>query len=465
MEPAAKGLTSQVNTSSEPVAVERDCLFISYATEDAAFVRWLALKLSACGYKVWWDRDRLHGGGAFPSEIDQAIKVKAFRVLAVLSHHSSSKPNPERERTIALAVGRERNEDFLIPLNLELKASELPWMTSNLSFVSFMDNWAAGLAQLLDDLRHAGAPCFAEQARSLVGANLSQTTFIVDVAESVWLNCFAIADVPLGLSRYEWSVDVDDAAFGSWVHHREGPRVSWSFEAPPAGVSKRSPARDQYALNPSTRVNGVNVNHVATSLLRQYVEARCFARGLAQVPGARVFYFPETLEIASRLPFILPSGRQTWVRPVGTRRIWQRGVPEQVRYHLAFTFRIELGRLGTPLLQVRPTVHFMTMSGGEIDARRNVRRAKAVRRAWYNDKWLARVAAFGSYLADDADSWKLTESLPTTISRAPLWLESATSLDEVARRKALKVDAESDGDEVDEGDLHVDDDDGDDGDE
>jgi len=435
------------------VVDRREFLFISYATEDFAFVRWLSLKLSACGYRVWWDREQLHGGAPFPTDIDVAIKQRAFCVLAVLSHHSSHKPNPDRERSIALAIGRERGEQFLIPLNLELKPSELPWMMSNLTFVPFMDDWAAGLRQLLSDLRSARAPCFPDEASALVHANLSQATFIVDEPEDVWLNLFPIGEVPLGISRYEWAHDVPDESLLSWVHHREGPRACWAFEPPPDLPGVQKPARDQYALS-AYRVNGVNLNHTTSSLLRRYVEDRCRARGLVELPGkprASSFYFPDTLPVASRLSFTLPNGRATWMQPVGIRRVWQRGQPEQVRYHLAFSFKVELTRLGLPVIQLSPSVYFTTVTGEPLDSARNVRRAKALRRAWFNDKWLARVSAIGSYLADGAPSWKVIPLLETTVCGVPLGLRSSPSLDEPARALSLAVDEPE---EADDADLH-----------
>lgn len=137
----------------------------------------------------------------------------------------------------------------------------------------------------------------------------------------------------------------------------------------------------------------------------------------------------------------------TWIRPVGTRHIWQRRETEQVRHHLAFSFRIELSRLGLPVLQIRPTVHFTTMDGAAVDSGRNVRRAKAVRRTWYNDKWLARISAIGSYIADGAQSWKISPSLGTAVSAVPLSLTVSSRLDEGARALALNLDEVSDSDE------------------
>jgi hypothetical protein len=98
---------------------QRDHLFISYATEDASFSEWLTLKLTAEGYKVWCDQIKLLGGESYPRDIDKAIKEQTFRLLALVSKHSISIPNPLKERNLALNIARQRQEDFLIPLNVD----------------------------------------------------------------------------------------------------------------------------------------------------------------------------------------------------------------------------------------------------------------------------------------------------------------------------------------------------------
>src|SRR2546426_10211359 len=121
----------------------RDHLFLSYATEDWGFVEWLALRLTSEGYRVWCDRFKLLGGESYPRDIDAAIKDRTFRFLTVLSHHSVKKTNPLKERTLALNLARERKENFVIPINLDgLSPSDLDWMVSDLTFISFHLSWA-----------------------------------------------------------------------------------------------------------------------------------------------------------------------------------------------------------------------------------------------------------------------------------------------------------------------------------
>ena len=98
----------------------REHLFISYASEDWIFADWLALKLASEGYQVWYDRIKLLGGESYPRDITNAIKNQTFRVLALLSRNSIEKPNPVKERTLALNIAKDRNTDFLIPINVDL---------------------------------------------------------------------------------------------------------------------------------------------------------------------------------------------------------------------------------------------------------------------------------------------------------------------------------------------------------
>ncbi|MBI5851773.1 MAG: toll/interleukin-1 receptor domain-containing protein [Planctomycetes bacterium] len=61
------------------LAPTRDHLFVSYASEDAAFAQWPTLRLTAAGYKVWCDQIKLLGGESYPVDIDAAIWTRKFR--------------------------------------------------------------------------------------------------------------------------------------------------------------------------------------------------------------------------------------------------------------------------------------------------------------------------------------------------------------------------------------------------
>src|SRR5690242_5913167 len=108
--------SSSAVSSDEQLATidpQRDHLFLSYAWEDAALAEWLYRKLTAAGYLVWCDRFKVFGGDRWPKDIDDAIRRRTFRLIALISRFSLEKPNPTKERQLALALSKERNEaDF-----------------------------------------------------------------------------------------------------------------------------------------------------------------------------------------------------------------------------------------------------------------------------------------------------------------------------------------------------------------
>ena len=117
----------------------KNYLFISYAKEDLVFVDWLTKKLNTLGYNVWIDKQKLQGGESYSKEFPKIIKNETFRFLAVLSKNSINKDNPQKERTIATNVKREKKiSDFVIPIKLDdFKNSDLPFFASNLTYISF----------------------------------------------------------------------------------------------------------------------------------------------------------------------------------------------------------------------------------------------------------------------------------------------------------------------------------------
>lgn len=85
----------------------RDLVFGSHANpEDNEFCRWLMLRLGREGYPVWLDLNRLLGGENFWSDIEQAIRNRAVKVLYVLSRTSNTKPGALKELALAQTVAK-----------------------------------------------------------------------------------------------------------------------------------------------------------------------------------------------------------------------------------------------------------------------------------------------------------------------------------------------------------------------
>ena len=101
------------------ISTESDHIFISFAPEDDALADWLTRKLTAEGYLVWCERFNLLGGETYPDDIDDAIRHRTFRVVALYSQASLGNPEVTRQRALALSIGSERSNDFLIPINVD----------------------------------------------------------------------------------------------------------------------------------------------------------------------------------------------------------------------------------------------------------------------------------------------------------------------------------------------------------
>lgn len=177
-------------------------LFISYAIEDVSLASWLARKLSACGYAVWFDQMKLLGGEPWPQTIDDAIKQRTFRMLALMSASSVHKPNPSKERTLALNIARSRGiPDFLITLKVD--DAELDWMTTDISYIPFNKSWADGWRQLIEKLDNVAAPKTLTHGATLAASTFPKSDELVRTEpETLTANVVRVKAFPDKLSVY-----------------------------------------------------------------------------------------------------------------------------------------------------------------------------------------------------------------------------------------------------------------------
>jgi hypothetical protein len=142
---------------------ERDVIFISHATpDDNEFDRWLGTRLTGYGYKVWADIFDLAGGTPFWVSIEDAIRKRAVKVIAVVSHASC---HPDRsgvcnEISVADAAKKAlKDPEFIIPVRVDdVPFADLPIQIHQLNTIDFSEGWGAKLADLVDTLTKAGVP-------------------------------------------------------------------------------------------------------------------------------------------------------------------------------------------------------------------------------------------------------------------------------------------------------------------
>jgi hypothetical protein len=377
------------------MAAPRTHLFISYAVEDSLFVDWLCLRLLNEGYDVWCDRLKLLGGESYPRDIDAAISTAAFRFIAVLSGNSIQKVNPVKERTAALAIARERKENFVIPLNLDgLGASELGWMQSDLTYIPFGD-WKQGFAQLLKNLETAGAPKSA--APTSVAALLQSAKCVNSAPEILWSTLVPIKRIPSRLYRYEHNVAMTPSnalrAAAAWPYCRENASVCWSFQAPPAELLEEYRFVHRGTCDGWRSASGPDLNfyNIGKKVINSTLFHSLLSAGLRYDADNRYVYVPNEKRF-ERLTFSTPAGA-SWIKAVGLRSFWTTQGRDSVRYHLSPALSAWLDFCGQDAVCVRIRLYLTQLDGTPIKPSLMQSRRKVICKSWWNHQWLSRIFA------------------------------------------------------------------------
>ncbi|MEA4879258.1 MAG: toll/interleukin-1 receptor domain-containing protein [Dehalococcoides mccartyi] len=410
---------------TQPLA---DHLFISYATEDGELAEWLALKLTAEGYKVWCDRVKLLGGESYPRDIDNAIKTQTFRMLALISKNSLTKENPLKERTLGHNISRQRKIDFVIPLLTDaIRSDELDWMDSDLTYIPFRDSWAQGLVQLIKKLRSIDTPVPLSNGARFVSEWVAQQSSLSDNKERLWTNIFEIKSMPDFVYRITPPNDFKVTDPG-WIFHEQSERVLWSFEVPDSKL-------DYIAVkwNDSRRVPyGVPPIDIATMLIKEHMRRLCIKKK-AQETLDGIIYLSNLTAPDGWLRFTDYKGKQTRVLATSQRTVRSiGGVRNPYRYHLAPVFRPLLRKYGIPVLELQVRLYLTDMSGKALQPGITNRRRKRIARSWWNYQWISRVFAISQWLFDGQSTYNLVEgrNYEITITGVPLSIMAPLGIDE-----------------------------------
>src|SRR5881396_364469 len=378
--------------SGTAYSTEHDHLFISYASEDHAFADWLALRLACEGYKVWYDRIKLLGGESYPKDVDHAIKDKTFRLIAVLSRHSLEKPNPLKERTLAMSISKELGVNFVIPLNLDgLSPIELPWSVADLTYIPFYKSWAQGLSQLFKRLAADGVPREREGGLSRVAGWATWEESATASSERLWTNLMPLAEIPKGITQYRVPPKTDTGPLSeTWPSYPQGATAFWAFVPPSDDFGFQIAAKREVDWRSPYELLQIRPRDAVAHLIKRHAVAYCLSRGAKLDSTGKYLFFPPGLLEGDKLHFKNYEGRKTYVRVVGVRKFRTALGPSHSRYHLAFSLRPEF-RLGKPFLQLGVSVHLTDLDGHEIPAPSAGRRRKALVKTWFNHQWLSRV--------------------------------------------------------------------------
>lgn len=389
-----------------------DLLFISYATEDAHLAEWLALKLALDGYGVWCDRFNLLGGESYPRDIDDAIKNRSFRMLALMSRHSLRKPNPLKERTLGYNLSRSRKVDFVIPLVVDdIRADELDWMSSDITFISFRDSWAQGLRGLLKRLDTLKAPRSLEHGSQLVSNHVAEHSKVLAESERIWSNLFEIHSMPQNVYRVVLPEGVCQPS-SSAVAFRQSSRILWSLQQP--RWDSEAPSGDitvhDWKLDRRS-IQGITPAYAVERLLHELVRKRLLARGAKETPDQLHLHLSYEATHDGWLSFAAHDARRSRVRAIGQRTFRATDGSRSVcRYYLVPVFRPTLSKYGLACLELNIRLHLTDGTGIPLDSKSGLRRRKRIARGWWNHQWLSRVLAIGEWMSGGQPTYDLADS-------------------------------------------------------
>ncbi|MCC6228558.1 MAG: toll/interleukin-1 receptor domain-containing protein [Phycisphaerales bacterium] len=426
----------------------RDHLFISYAWEDQAFARWLALRLTSEGYRVWIDQLKLLGGESWPNDIDAAIKTRTFRMLGLLSKHSIAKPNPVKERTLALNLAKKPEmRGFLIPLNVDgLAAVDLDWLSSDITFIPFAASWAKGFAQLLKLLERERCPKFEGDGRAIVRSVAGNPDVVIQRPDTLTSNVQRFTQVPANLTVFKVEPKLGKGIAGDagrdWAFYTVSPGLVVAFDAPEPDLATWLKADPVRTVNwrETSNVEGINTHNVVTSLLRSAVETRCRLRGLTWSRNSEAFYFGGP--VGRSLPVLLPSGERTTVQHSGQRTYFRIGQPKvQYRYRLAAKPCVERDLWGEFALAWRLRFYFTDPAEEPLLPSQQLSRRKHVTRSWFNRHWLVRHLAVMQFLQDADGLMRIGPAGPqqVIVSGAPLSFVAPLAIDEEALESLQEI--------------------------
>ena len=373
--------------------MNKEKIFISYATEDKNFAYWLDLKLRTLGYSTWIDKDKLLGGESFVEDIDKAIKNDSKCLVAIISKSSINKSAPRRERTLAASIGKELDDTFLIPVMLDFfKTSELSWDLSDLSHISFTSGWADGLAKLLRKLESINVPKSALQLMPLAYEVDSRypTNYSFEYA---WTNMFKFVNIPNSLWRIETSTPFIPEKFPKkYPFVKISDTEFWAFDDEiPKSLLNIVNKRGVYIPNSDS---SSDFNKIRKSLIRESIAIHAQSLGMLRKSDTKnEFYFPYGSTEKNILYFTLNDATH-WIKHSGIRRF---SYTEQFQYHLSFSYSL-IGDSGDLYLRISPNFVLTDMNDNPLDPARILSRRKKLCKMMFNDAWLKRLKAITSFL-------------------------------------------------------------------
>lgn len=389
---------------------ECDMLFISYAPADQTLALWLSRRLLADGFRVWCEDISLLGGMNRVQVIEQVIRTRSFRMLALYSNASLSNPDVNLQRSIAHDIGAQRAGEFLVPLAVEqIDPSALDWKTRSLAFVPFDRSWAEGLRLLLRKLVDADCPRPVHDGRGVAAGTVRTQDVLRAEPELIFSNCLPIVRLPTAIQRFCTSTRLTKDQIrdlqARWAFHVVDETRFLSFHQP-LGNDVRELGLEQkggFDFTYLETIDGCRSANLVPELIRKSLLVKCGERGLKRCPEKKQFFFPAGLLEGDRLRLVRPDRTKTWVNSHGERKYWRPQKSEMYRYSLSPAFDVRQFPNGSHVVLMRVRIYLTDTLDRPLPRAKIVSRRKHLCKGWWNHEWFNRLLAVAQFLAEGSE--------------------------------------------------------------
>lgn len=454
--PSKEQIHSQAVRTAEVV---RDIVFISHANpEDNEFATWLYSRLVRLGYKVWYDVGSLRAGDTFWDEIEDTIRNRTARFIAVLSKAAQVKQGCLDEINLAINVERGTGvRNFVLPVRIDdLPFAEVRANLARKNIADFSNSWAHGLAQLINSFERDRVPRKPEAGPSQLlevwRAQRSLSTPVVREPESLLTNWLPIVSLPSAVYLYHGEVS-PQVAEEPLIAYEDTVLSFVPFETSTTFRRRGAVATDDFLRgNPSgfLRLPPPIAQNAITHLVRQMWNQTMAARGLTryELSGRRVcWYFPENTPPSA---FIDAEGARR------RRSLWGISERRRVKWHFAVEANPVLSN--PQRLTLLEHVCFTREDGSLVDAKVGHRLRRSFCKNWWNDRWRDLLIGGLVTISRGQPTIVLGEtSNPLVVDAKPARLISPLSIHEAANDSQITEAEDDTPEDLDEDELALDD--------
>lgn len=368
-------------------------IFISYATEDAAFADWLYQKLTLSGYHVWLDKYCLKKGEAFLDVFPNVIKNETVRFLPILTEHSLRKENPKKERATAQNVKSSLGDkEFIVPIRLSSTVGplELDHITVDLNWIDFSNCWATGLEELLSSFEENES--IPKDAMATLSSNHFYNFEVKEKKESLYSNLLTIESLPTKI----FCIKKSETQFPpQWQLSSEFEDCYYFIEGNQQFLEKAFLVDVDLKIKESP-----GFLNVFKSVLQKTINNHLETKGLKPTTEKGVYGFRE--DGKNKINYRNLEGKKAYLRTKGNVRI--------STYFLAAKYSLLYDQFSVPKIRINFKFNFFNEKGMPLPSKTAFKKQSKLRKSHYNFRWLAKILALASFFTQGQEMFILCDN-------------------------------------------------------